>query len=479
MDLGHFSWTLPFVMILFATLVLDELSRSSDRVRKQAFALGLMGGLIPLFQTPANVMLTGLNFLMCMSVGYYFIIQKNTENLLMRLFSRSFHYLVLGVMIFVLCLGGKVLRMLEGERVFYSSYFQSHPVLQSIKEKTGETIFRVATVGLPPAIAQSYGLETLGARSPLLNGYFKDYFEQIVLPQLDSPEKKEFYRHYPYDLHLQIGPQTHPEHKFMRRPKSEDWNWHLLYASNVRYIISSRQIVGMKEKVVEARADQGDKYTELDGLVYGFWSFWDRQLSKLSFVSSGNIGRRRMPVPLHLYELKDWFSRAWLVEDLEIFTDREKLLDALGQADTEKLKRVAYVFEGDVASEGLNVLRSKKRKASEESLKISHYSADRIVFFANVSEARLAIISNNYDPHWSATIDGHEVKLFRVNHAFQGIVIPHSGVHEIELKYEDGSGKLLLISFPLGLLLISLSRIPLCNKPMGSFRREQIISREK
>ncbi|PIR01763.1 MAG: hypothetical protein COV66_00170 [Nitrospinae bacterium CG11_big_fil_rev_8_21_14_0_20_45_15] len=463
MDLGHFIWTLPFVVVLFATMVLDELGRSNDRVRKQAFALGAIGGLIPLFQTQANVMLTGLNFLMCMSVGYYFFIHKNPENTLTRFVSRSFQYFILGGMIFVLCVSGKVLRMLEGERVVYSSYFQSHPVLQAIKEKAGETVFRVATVGLPPAVAQSYGLETLGARSPLLNGYFKDHFEQIVAPQLDSPEKKESYRHYPYDLRMQIGPQSHPEHKFMRRPKAEDWNWPLLYASNVRYIISSRQIVGMKGKVVAVRADQGDKYAEFDGPVYAFWSFLDRQLSKLSFVNSGNIGRRRKPVPLYLYELKDWFPRAWLVEDVESFTDREKLLDALGQADTEKLKKVAYVFDGDVSLESLNVLQGEKRKSADESLKVTHYSADRIVLLANVKGegARLAIVSNNYDPHWSATIDGREVELFRINHAFQGMVLSQAGVHEIELKYHDGSVKHLLLSFPLGLLLISLSRISL------------------
>ncbi len=457
MDLGHFIWTIPPVTVLFAMLTLDEFNRSRQKIRQQVLLLGGLGAFLPLLQNPVNFKLLGLNLLMIVGIGYYIVIKQGRDFPILKLFSRSFHYLVLGAMVFVMFLGGKVLRMVEGERVVYSSYFQSHPALKSIEEKNRGDIFRVATVGLPPALAQSYGFETLGARSPLLNGYFKDYFEQIVDPQLDSQEKKDSFRNYPYDLLLQIGYQSHPEHKFMRRPKAEDWNWPLLYAGNVRYIISNRQILGMKGKAVSVQKEEGDKYVEFGGLG----SFLDRQLSKLSLFNSGNIGRRRRPIPLYIYELGEWLPRAWLTKNVEVFDDREKVLDTLRKADTQTLSEVAYIFDEDVDLAGLDQLRGKKGRGKAENLKIIDYSADRIVLSTNVKEARLAIISNNYDPHWSVTVNGEEAKIFRVNHAFQGIILPKPGAYEIELKYEDGSKKYLLISMPVGFLLISFSVFPL------------------
>ncbi|MGE5431211.1 MAG: YfhO family protein, partial [Syntrophomonadaceae bacterium] len=58
-----------------------------------------------------------------------------------------------------------------------------------------------------------------------------------------------------------------------------------------------------------------------------------------------------------------------------------------------------------------------------------------------------------YPKGWKAFVDGQETKIYRINHAFRGIVVP-KGEHKIEFQFRPAS---FVISKYLALILSSLT----------------------
>jgi len=47
----------------------------------------------------------------------------------------------------------------------------------------------------------------------------------------------------------------------------------------------------------------------------------------------------------------------------------------------------------------------------------------------------LLVLSETYDPHWRATVDGEDVEIMSANFMFRAVPIP-AGEHVVELRYE-------------------------------------------
>jgi uncharacterized membrane protein YfhO len=81
------------------------------------------------------------------------------------------------------------------------------------------------------------------------------------------------------------------------------------------------------------------------------------------------------------------------------------------------------------------------------------------VYTSNNSKNGFGVFSENfYKNGWKATIDGKEVKIYRVNYVLRGIEIP-AGKHTIEFKFEPevvkkGSSIVLFSSIGMVLLLL-------------------------
>lgn len=61
----------------------------------------------------------------------------------------------------------------------------------------------------------------------------------------------------------------------------------------------------------------------------------------------------------------------------------------------------------------------------------------RLTLNAETPTTQILVISQNFFPHWSATLDGESTDIFRTNYLWQGVVVP-PGRHTIKLTYYDG-----------------------------------------
>ena len=69
------------------------------------------------------------------------------------------------------------------------------------------------------------------------------------------------------------------------------------------------------------------------------------------------------------------------------------------------------------------------------SVRVIHDEPD-VMRLATAAEAPgLLVLSETYDPHWRATVDGEDVEIIVANHLFRAVPIP-AGEHAVELRYE-------------------------------------------
>jgi uncharacterized membrane protein YfhO len=97
---------------------------------------------------------------------------------------------------------------------------------------------------------------------------------------------------------------------------------------------------------------------------------------------------------------------------------------------------------------------------SAESVEITKYEADEIHLRVTANATGMVVLSEIWDPGWTATVDGKESDIYHANAVFRGLVVT-PGTHDIVLKYPATNVKrsLLFYLIPLaGLVAIPALR---------------------
>ncbi len=95
-----------------------------------------------------------------------------------------------------------------------------------------------------------------------------------------------------------------------------------------------------------------------------------------------------------------------------------------------------------IPSEQAVMLKSETQKISgnhftgEGSIKLLKYAPNKLVYQSSSKDKQLAVFSEIYYPEgWTATIDGKEVEIAKVDYLLRGLAIP-KGSHKIEFKFD-------------------------------------------
>jgi hypothetical protein len=143
-----------------------------------------------------------------------------------------------------------------------------------------------------------------------------------------------------------------------------------------------------------------------------------------------DLGRYRLVYDddLTILENTAVFDRAWLVGSVRWAGD-EETLDGL-KCDSLDLRTTAWAAEEDRPAVGESPPPGEVR--GEVRATRLRSSAQR--FEVNAEREGYLIVSDNYDRHWRARIDGCEVPIFRANYNLRGVRVP-AGAHTVEFSY--------------------------------------------
>ena len=98
-----------------------------------------------------------------------------------------------------------------------------------------------------------------------------------------------------------------------------------------------------------------------------------------------------------------------------------------------------------------------------DGIDLLEYGADRLLIRANMSCPGMVILSDTYFPGWRARVDGKAARIYEVNGAMRGVMVP-AGLHTVTMRYRPASviwGGLLTLVGILGAVgLVAAGRIP-------------------
>lgn len=70
-----------------------------------------------------------------------------------------------------------------------------------------------------------------------------------------------------------------------------------------------------------------------------------------------------------------------------------------------------------------------------ETVSFDSTSPERLTLTVGAAAPGMLVLSEIYDPNWTATVDGVPTPIYPANHAFRAISIP-AGSHVVELTYD-------------------------------------------
>jgi hypothetical protein len=178
-------------------------------------------------------------------------------------------------------------------------------------------------------------------------------------------------------------------------------------------------------------------------------------------IEAGNVlspdrwKRREFEGGLVLFENLRAMPQAWLVERAvslgsvadEVAAIRSGLLPAKDLFDPAS---VLVTSDKRIPS---GHLERRAEKASQASVQVAEWAGPTKKFLVESSNPRWLVVSNQHAPGWTATLDGGDTAVFRVNAVLQGVWVP-AGKHIVELKYLPRHFALLLCVAALCLALV-------------------------
>lgn len=131
----------------------------------------------------------------------------------------------------------------------------------------------------------------------------------------------------------------------------------------------------------------------------------------------------------YIYQNKNVLQRAYIAASpIYIDNDRQSLVSLLSKD---------FNPEKNVVVTGKSIKNDKIlwQPSTKSEVKILSYEPNKIVLKAILNGDGFMVLSDAYYPGWKAYANGEEIKIFRVNHAFRGILLG-KGKYEVIFRFE-------------------------------------------
>ena len=131
---------------------------------------------------------------------------------------------------------------------------------------------------------------------------------------------------------------------------------------------------------------------------------------------------------VNVYENPSAFPRVWPIHTLTVPSDIPSIKQQLN-AGPEALMRSAFLSHPGPALETC---------AAPDDLALSYLGLQSLDIDANMSCKGMAVVSEAFFPGWTATVDGHAARVYQVDVALRGVVVPR-GSHHVQMIYRPMS----------------------------------------
>ena len=120
---------------------------------------------------------------------------------------------------------------------------------------------------------------------------------------------------------------------------------------------------------------------------------------------------------------------AWIVHEAQS-APRDQVLDLLTSGTIDL--RASAVIEGDLPA------LVPAGGSANETVSYAAYEPDRMEMRVDAASDGLLVLSEVYNPGWTAYVDGERAEIVPTNYVLRGVAVP-AGSHTVELRYEPDS----------------------------------------
>jgi hypothetical protein len=132
-------------------------------------------------------------------------------------------------------------------------------------------------------------------------------------------------------------------------------------------------------------------------------------------------------------------GNAWFVDSIKWADDAKEEIALLGAIDIKSEAVISKEFSKLIEVENNISTNTKDSVFQSDTILLSDYEPNRLLYKYNVSRERVALFSEIYYPAgWKATIDGEPVEIFRANYILRAVKLP-AGSHNIEFFFQPES----------------------------------------
>lgn len=151
------------------------------------------------------------------------------------------------------------------------------------------------------------------------------------------------------------------------------------------------------------------------------------------------------------------YGNAWYVDKIRYVDNANQELDALGQIDLRHEAVADKQFQ--------QVLGDAVAQDSTSAAELTAYEPNQLTYNVQSKKGGVLVFSEIFYPEWTATVDGEEVELGRVNYVLRAIPI-EAGQHQVVLSFFPKSVDTTETVAYIALVLIILSVVSLVLLPL-------------
>jgi hypothetical protein len=155
-----------------------------------------------------------------------------------------------------------------------------------------------------------------------------------------------------------------------------------------------------------------------------------------------------------VYENPQAYPRAWLVHESMVEPSSDKLFERLGAPEADPHRVALFSAPLDAELEPMP-------EGAQEEVRFDLYQANRLELKVRAGSRGLLVLSEIYYPGWQASVNGRPARIYKVDGALRGIVVP-AGESRLTLRYMPRSilvgGVLTLLAFSGTLLALVLDQ---------------------
>jgi hypothetical protein len=149
---------------------------------------------------------------------------------------------------------------------------------------------------------------------------------------------------------------------------------------------------------------------------------------------------------------KSAFGNAWFVDKVNFVDDANQEIEQIGKIDLR--------HEAVADKQFKECLTLSPSSTSQNSITLTKYAPNQLTYDVDAKTGGVVVFSEIYYPGWTATIDGQEAEVGRVNYILRALKVP-AGKHQVVLSFFpksiDRTETIAYIAF--GLLILAILAI--------------------